>query len=190
MLNNIRYNFYGRENFQKGKAYIYISNHTSFLDIPGLCLTIPGEFKPLAKKELLKIPVFGWIAQAATVIVDRSSVQSRKKSMNLLKSHLEDGISILIFPEGTQNRSNEILQPFHDGAFRIAVDAQQPILPMVIIGAGKLMPPGKGYIEHGRVKIVVGKEIPTQGSTHSDIAALKQKTFDAMKSLILTHVNK
>ena len=187
MLNNIRYDFYGLENFKKGKSYIYISNHTSYLDIPGLCLTIPGEFRPLAKKELLKIPVFGWIAQAAAVIVDRSSGQSRKKSMDRLKSNLDDGISILIFAEGTQNRSKEILQPFHDGAFRIAVDTQQPILPIVVIGAGKLMPPGKGYIEHGRIKMVVGKEIETAGLTHVTIPSLKQQTFDAMKNLILAN---
>jgi len=186
-LNFISYKSYGRENFKKDKAFIYISNHTSYLDIPGLCLTIPGEFRPLAKKELLKIPVFGWIAQAAAVIVDRSSPQSRKKSIDKLKQILNDGISILIFAEGTQNRSAEPLQPFHDGAFRIAIDAQQSILPMVVIGAGKLMPPGKAYIEHGKVKIVVGKEIETLGLTIQDIPALKQKTFDAMKELILTN---
>jgi 1-acyl-sn-glycerol-3-phosphate acyltransferase len=184
-LNFIKYESEGLENFKKGKSYIYISNHTSYLDIPGMCLTIPGEFRPLAKKELLKIPVFGWIAQAAAVIVDRSSPQSRKKSMDRLKDNLDAGISILIFAEGTQNRSSDVLQPFHDGAFRIAVDTQQPILPMVVIGAGKLMPPGKGYIESGKIKIVVGKEIPTQDLTLNDIPSLKQQTYDAMKALIV-----
>jgi 1-acyl-sn-glycerol-3-phosphate acyltransferase len=186
-LNFIRYESYGVENFQKGKAYIYISNHTSYLDIPGLCLTIPGEFRPLAKKELLKIPVFGWIAKSAAVIVDRSSPQSRKKSLDELKSSLKAGISILIFAEGTQNRSSEILQPFHDGAFRIAVDAQQPILPMVVIGAGKLMPPGKADIYAGKIKIVVGEEISTHGLSGNDIPLLKQKTFDAMAGLIVSN---
>lgn len=186
-LNFISYKSYGRENIEKGKSYIYVSNHTSFLDIPGICLTIPGEFRPLAKKELLKIPVFGWIAKAAAVIVDRSSPKSRKASMDMLKDILDDGISILIFAEGTQNRSQDVLQPFHDGAFRIAVDAQKPILPMVIIGAGKLMPPGKGYIEHGHVKIVVGTAIETHGLTQNDISSLKQRTYDAMKSLIINN---
>jgi 1-acyl-sn-glycerol-3-phosphate acyltransferase len=185
MLTFIHYKSYGLENFSSDESFIYISNHTSYLDIPGLCLTIPGEFRPLAKKELLKIPVFGWIAQTAAVIVDRSSGQSRKKSFELLKLVLKKGISILIFAEGTQNRSKELLQPFHDGAFRIAVDAQQPILPMVIIGAGKLMPPGKAYIEPGNIKIVVGKRIETENFTLDDIPVLKQRTFDAMKELIL-----
>jgi 1-acyl-sn-glycerol-3-phosphate acyltransferase len=184
-LTFIRYKFYGRENFRKGKSYIYVSNHTSFLDIPGIRMIIPGQFRPLAKKELKKIPVFGWIAQAATIIVDRSSPESRKKSIDKLKQYLKQGISILIFVEGTQNRSKEILQPFHDGAFRIAVDTQQPVLPMVVIGAGKLMPPGTINLRPGLIRIYVGEEIPTTGLTPADAAALKQKTFDMMKQMIV-----
>jgi 1-acyl-sn-glycerol-3-phosphate acyltransferase len=185
VLTFIRYKFYGRENFKKGKSYIYVSNHTSFLDIPGLRLLIPGQFRPLAKKELLKIPVFGWIAKAATVIVDRSSQQSRKKSMDRLRQILHDGLSILIFVEGTQNRSTEPLQPFHDGAFRIAIDTQEPLLPMVVIGAGKLMPPSTVNVLPGTIRIYVGEEIPTAGLTHSDIPKLKQQTFDIMKEMIV-----
>lgn len=188
ILTFIRYKFYGRENFKKGQSYIYISNHTSFLDIPGICLIIPGQFRPLAKKELKKIPVFGWIAQAATIIVDRSSPDSRKKSIDRLKHALKQGISILIFAEGTQNRSKEILQPFHDGAFRIAVDTQQPILPMVVIGAGRLMPPGTIDLKPGLIKIFVGTEIPTAGLSVKDIPALKERTFEQMKRLILTNI--
>jgi 1-acyl-sn-glycerol-3-phosphate acyltransferase len=185
VLTFIRYRFYGRENFKKGKSYIYVSNHTSFLDIPGLRLLIPGQFRPLAKKELLKIPVFGWIAKAATVIVDRSSQQSRKKSMDRLRQILHDGLSILIFVEGTQNRSTEPLQPFHDGAFRIAIDTQEPLLPMVVIGAGKLMPPSTVNVLPGTIRIYVGEEIPTAGLTHNDIPKLKQQTFDIMKEMIV-----
>jgi len=189
MLTFIRYSFYGRENFKKGKSYIYVSNHTSFLDIPGLCLMIPGEFRPLAKKELLKIPVFGWIAQHAAVIVDRSSGESRKKSMAKLRKILEDeGLSILIFAEGTQNRTKEVLQPFKDGAFRIAIDTQEPILPMVVVGAGPLMPPGTLRIKPGKVKVVVAPEISTTGLTYADLPKLKQQTFDVMKNLMVEHL--
>jgi 1-acyl-sn-glycerol-3-phosphate acyltransferase len=187
-LTFIRYTFYGRENFKKGKSYIYVSNHTSFLDLPGIRMIIPGQFRPLAKKELKKIPLFGWIAQAATIIVDRSSPESRKKSIDRLKRALKQGISILIFAEGTQNRTKEILQPFHDGAFRIAVDTQQPILPMVVIGAGKLMPPGTVNLKPGKIRIYVGEEIPTEGLTIKDIPALKERTFMQMKNLIVTNI--
>lgn len=185
MLTFIRYDFYGRENFRIGQSYIYVSNHTSFLDIPGLWMIIPGEKKPLAKKELLKIPVFGWIAKSAAVIVDRSSGESRKKSMDKLKKILSGGTSILLFAEGTQNRSKEVLQPFKDGAFRIAIDTQQPVLPMVVVGAGPLMPPGTIRMKPGRVKVIVGPEISTTGLTAADQGQLKQKTFEAMKQMII-----
>ncbi|NJN40954.1 MAG: 1-acyl-sn-glycerol-3-phosphate acyltransferase [Flammeovirgaceae bacterium] len=184
MLTFIRYDFYGKENFKPGTSYIYVSNHTSFLDLPGLAMLLPGQFRPLAKKELKKIPVFGWIAQAATVIVDRSSAESKRKSMELLKDFLKKGISILIFAEGTQNRTKEILQPFKDGAFRMAIDTQQPILPMVIIGAGRLMPPGTVDLKPGRIKIFVGKVTETTGLTNSDIQSLKVKTFGIMSDMI------
>ncbi|MEO5600677.1 MAG: lysophospholipid acyltransferase family protein [Cyclobacteriaceae bacterium] len=186
-LTFIRYQFYGKEHFRKNKAYIYVSNHTSFLDIPGLTMLLPRQFRPLAKKELLKIPVFAWIAKTATIIVDRSSHESRKKSMDRLKAFLREGISILIFVEGTQNRTKNPLQPFHDGAFRIAVDTQQPVLPMVVLGAGALMPPGTINLRPGLIRIYVGKEIPTQGLTVSQVGELKQMTFVAMTEMIVEH---
>jgi 1-acyl-sn-glycerol-3-phosphate acyltransferase len=184
MLTFIRYDFYGRENFRKGQSYIYISNHTSFLDIPGLWMIIPGEKRPLAKKELLKIPVFGWILRSAAVIVDRSSGESRKKSLDKLRRALGEGVSILIFAEGTQNRTKETLQPFKDGGFRIAIDTQEPILPIVVVGAGPLMPPGTIRMKPGRIKIIVAPEIPTEGLDTKDLPALKEKTFEVMKDLI------
>lgn len=188
MLTFIRYDVVGRENIEKGKSYIYVSNHTSFLDLPGIAMTIRGQFRPLAKKELLKIPVFGWITRATCVVVDRSSNESRKKSINYLKEILNLGINILIFPEGTQNRSREIMQPFKDGAFRIAVDTQKPMLPMVVLGAGKLMPPGTIRLRPGRIKIVVGKEIPFM--EEESATALKQRTFDLMLQMINDHSTK
>ena len=186
-LTFIRYELHGQENFQKGQSYIYISNHTSFLDIPGICLIIPGEFRPLAKKELKKIPVFGWIAQSAAIIVDRSSGASRKKSMEKLKKALLGGLSILIFAEGTQNRTSSILQPLKDGAFRIAIDTQEPILPIVVVGAGPLMPPGTINLKPGRIKVIAAPEISTAGLNNEDLQSLKERTYQLMTTLIIAH---
>ena len=95
-----------------------------------------------------------------------------------------DGISILIFVEGTQNRTSELLQPFHDGAFRIAVDTQRPLLPLVVKGAGRLMPPGTIDLKPGTIRIYVGDEIPTEGLTAEDIFPLKERTREAMLRLL------
>jgi len=183
-LTFIRYQMIGRENIIKGKAYIYVSNHTSFLDLPGIAMTIRGQFRPLAKKELLKIPVFGWITRATCVVVDRTSNESRKKSINHLKDVLTLGINILIFPEGTQNRTKEIMQPFKDGAFRIAIDTQKPILPMVVVGAGKLMPPGTIRLRPGLIKIIVGPEISLTQINRERLSDLKEHTFATMQQMI------
>ena len=188
-LNFIPYEIHGKENIRSGKTYIYISNHTSYLDIPGVCLTVPTQIRPLAKKELKRIPIFGWIAKNAAIIVDRSSNESRRKSMDHLKEVLKRGISILIFPEGTQNRSQEILQPFYEGAFRIAIETQQPVLPMVIIGAGKLMPPRQFIIRPGKIKIRVLPEISTEGMGFKDLPALKEKVIKVMTGAINSDSN-
>ena len=109
--------------------------------------------------------------------------------MDHLKNVLKQGISVLIFPEGTQNRSSEILQPFYEGAFRIAVETQQSILPMVIINAGNLMPPGKLYVKPGKITVIIGKEISTQGLTLQDVSHIKEKVFTLMKNMISSHTD-
>ena len=185
ILNFIPYKISGKKNLDRSKSYIYTSNHTSFLDIPGITLAIPTQFRPLAKKELLKIPVFGIIARVVTVIVDRSSPESRQRSMKKLKNILSKGVSILIFPEGTQNRSKELLQPFYSGAFRMAIETKAPIMPMVVINAGNLMPPGGINIKPGKIKVVFGKEISTADYSMEQVNELKELTFTAMEKLLV-----
>lgn len=184
-LTGIRYKLIGREFIEKGRSFIFVSNHTSFLDGPGVRLMIPGEFRPLAKKELGKIPILGLIVKSACIIVDRGDHTSRKKSIVKLVEVLKSGISPLIFAEGTQNRTKEMLQPFKDGAFRIAIDTQTDILPMVVIGASKLMYPGDIMISSpGVIKVVAGKPIPVK-DFGSDLTALKQHTFEVMTNMML-----
>lgn len=183
-LTFIRYEIRGKEKIPKGQAFIYVSNHTSFLDLPGIAMTIRGQFRPLAKKELLKIPVFGWITSVTCVVVDRSSNESRKRSIQNLKRILANQISILIFPEGTQNRSKEVLQPFRDGAFRIAIETGQPLIPLAVQHAGRLMPPGTLNLRPGKITIVVGEPIAITTDDLNETGALKDQVFATMKTML------
>ncbi len=183
-LTFIRYEIHGKEKIPKGQAFIYVSNHTSFLDLPGIAMTIRGQFRPLAKKELLKIPVFGWITSVTCVVVDRSSNESRKRSIQNLKHILGKQISILIFPEGTQNRSKELLQPFKEGAFRIALETQQTMIPLVVKNAGTLMPPGTIKLRPGKITIVVGEPVAITTDDLNETARLKDHVFEKMKAML------
>lgn len=182
LLTFIRYEISGKENLKKGQSYVYTSNHTSFLDLPGIRIAIPTQFRPLAKKELLKIPVFGLIARVTTVVVDRSSNESRKQSIQTLKKHIQSGISLLIFAEGTQNRTEQPLTPFYDGAFRLAQETQTPLMPMVVINAGRLMPPSSINIRPGKIKVIFGE--PVAVNENSVVSELKQTTYDQMLKLL------
>lgn len=184
MLTFIRYEIRGTEKIDLKKSYIYTSNHTSFLDAPGLSLGVPTQFRPLAKKELKQIPVFGLIVRVVTIVVDRSSQASRRKSIENLKSILKQGISILIFPEGTQNRTDQPLQPFYDGAFRIALQTETAIAPIMILNAGNLMAPSSLAVRPGKIKVLFADPIEVKGLTMEDLPELKRRTREVMLGMI------
>lgn len=181
-FNRIIYKVEGKENFKKGQNYVIISNHTSFLDTPAIPQAIDAPFKALAKKELTKIPIFGIIIKTITEVVDRSNPQSRQKSKDRLNEVLENENSILVFPEGTMNRTDQPLQRFYDGAFRIAIDAQAPILPVVIKGAAKLMKPSSFLMKPGKIHVKLLAPISTLGLTQKELPQLKAEVEEKMRA--------
>ncbi len=185
ILTFIRYEAEGNEHFKKHNAFIYVCNHTSFLDTPAMPLFLPGQFRPLGKTELGKIPVLGLIVKAVCVMVDRSSVKSRNESIKKLSELIKRGISIFIFPEGTMNRTSQALKPFYDGAFRIAVETQTPILPIVILNAGKLFPPNSLAIRPGTIKVKIGPPLNTTGLTLDEVKEIKSNIYQTMEKMIL-----
>lgn len=133
----------GKENFKRGENYIVICNHNSFMDVPLSTPFIPGANKTIAKIEMSRIPVFGLIYKRGSVLVDRKSKNSRSESFKKMKAVLAMGIHMCIYPEGTRNKTDEPLKPFHDGAFKIAIDTQKAILPGIIFNTKKVLPPNK-----------------------------------------------
>lgn len=184
----ISYKIEGKKEIDKNKSYIFVSNHGSYLDAPIVAASIPIQFRTLGKIELTRIPLLGIVLKKACVIVDRSNTESRKKSVEEMIEILKLGISILVFPEGTQNRTGKILAPFFKGAFRIALETNRPIMPMVIIGANKLLPPSSTRIRPGKIKIIFGKEITPEEYSGKSIELLKMMVFERMKDMILKEV--
>lgn len=117
------------------EQYIVVVNHISYIDVPIIFRAIPFFVRPLAKFELGKIPLFGFLYKQLAVTIDRANGKSKLEGIRQLKTTLEEGSSILIFPEGTFNETEEALKSFYDGAFRIALETQTPVLPVVFLDA-------------------------------------------------------
>lgn len=167
---------------QKGQSYVVTANHISFLDIHAIAIGMPVGFLALSKIENKKLPIFGPLISPGIITVDRSSNDSREKSMEAMREVVQKGISILIFPEGSRNKKLDqpLRDTFYDGAFRIAIEQQIPIAPMVITGNRKCMPPGTLLFKPGKVGIHLLDPIPTTGLKMEDLPALKQEVYDAM----------
>lgn len=179
---------YDREKVNSSNHYIFVSNHNSYLDSPAVVLASPNAFKPLGKVEMTKIPFFGFIYQRVVVLIDRSSKESRNASVEQLKKVLDQGTSILIFPEGTMNTSDLPVKDFYDGAFRIAIETQTPLAPFVIINARKLMPRKNPLaIRPGIVRVYFADPIDVREYQPDQLEQLKKKVSMVMTELIERH---
>ncbi len=128
-----------KHNLKKEGVYIFVSNHTSLLDVPFCAIVTPVTFRYLSKEELVKIPLFGYIIRKLYLSVNRKNDESRARSMENMKLSLREGISIYLFPEGTRNKTIEPLKNFYDGAFRLSKETGIPIVPMTILNSKKLL---------------------------------------------------
>jgi 1-acyl-sn-glycerol-3-phosphate acyltransferase len=188
-LTLVRFKITGLENIDHKQSYIIVSNHQTALDFMMNARAFPGVYKFLAKKELIKVPVFGFIVRKLCVLVDRSSGASRSSSMKYLHRTLEeDGYSVFIYPEGTRNTTADPLLPFHKGAFRIAIESQKPIAVQTIMNVEKISnPKTKGLdMSPGTVRIVWSKPIETAGLTMADVDRLSEQ----VKAVILKNLGK
>lgn len=183
----IRYEFHGREIIDRTQPYIYIFNHGSFLDAAIIPLAIPQQVRALGKKELSKIPFFGWVVGKVAIWVDRTDAESRRKSIGRLVTFLNQGISAVVAPEGTRNDSESTLLPFKSGAFRLSIETRIPILPIAVIGANKIMKKGSLLISPGKVKIYYSKPIYPPLPSETAISELSEKCRCRLEAMILTH---
>lgn len=187
-LVGIRYEIHGKEHIDPKQAYIYIFNHRSFIDAPIIPMAIHQEVRAIGKKELSKIPVFGFVVSRVAIWVDRKDTASRKASVDRLMQILHRGISIVVAPEGTRNDTGQTLLPFEKGAFRIAVETGTPIMPMAVIGADHIMKRGSMLLRPGKVHIYFSAAIDPRPFTGEDgFLKLADKCYNRLEAMILTH---
>jgi 1-acyl-sn-glycerol-3-phosphate acyltransferase len=167
-------------------SYIYVSNHVSYFDIPVIVKTFRHPVRPLGKAETAKVPIFGFIYRNAIVTVDRSSPENRASSVRLLKSYLQQGISVLVFPEGTFNDTGKPLKDFYDGAFRIAIETGTPMQPVLMLDTWNRMHPRSIFtLCPGRSRTVFLDPVPVDGYTMEQIGALKAEVRRRMEEGLL-----
>ena len=170
--------------YDPSRNYIFLINHNSYMDIPCLFKAIRKQpFRVLGKEEIKKIPVFGFIYSRGAVMVDRGSTQRRARSVRVLKSLLKHHISIGIFPEGTFNETGKPLKTFYNGAFRIAIETQTSIKPVLFLDNFNLL----NYhellgLKHGRSRAVFLEEISPKGYSLQQISLFKQKVYGIMET--------
>jgi 1-acyl-sn-glycerol-3-phosphate acyltransferase len=171
---------------EKDRSYIYVANHISYLDSAIIPKAFRHPVRPLGKVEMARIPIFGFIYRNVIVTVDRSSSANRSKSVQVLKSVLRKGISVLVFPEGTFNLSHEPLKEFYDGAFRIAIETGTPIKPVLLLDAYSRMHYASIFsLNPGRSRALFLPEVPVDGLTTKDVSQLKEKVFAIMKAELI-----
>jgi 1-acyl-sn-glycerol-3-phosphate acyltransferase len=180
-LVGIRHRNYYEVHHNPTKSYIFVSNHISFLDAALLVKTFRQPFRALGKVEMTKVPVFGYIYKKAIVTVDRTCVEDRAKSLVILRSIINKGISIMVFPEGTFNMTSEPLKEFYGGAFKVALETQTPIKPVLFLDAYDRMHYGSLFsLRPGKNRSVYLEEIEVDEFLPNDVRGLKAKVFGVM----------
>lgn len=168
----------GMNNINPGQSYIYVSNHSSLLDIPVLLGTLPGDVRIIYKQELEKIPIFGYGLKRSNLIgIDRSDPRKAMKSLDDAIEKIRSGASVIIFPEGTRDAGAEV-GDFKRGGFLIAEKAQMPIIPIAVSGTYNLLPVGKLLLKPGKVKISILPPIDVKSMDRVGIKGLKEEVRD------------
>ena len=174
----------GLENIRGDGPFIFVSNHISQFDITALQFTIPLKSGFVFKKELARIPLFGWqLLVGPHIVIDRSNAENALKSIHKARQKMKTkAVSMILFPEGTRSKDGE-LQPFKRGAFHLASQVNYPIVPVTIRDSDKLLPKGSLRINKGTIKVTFSEPIvTTKVETRNDELELMGKVRDIISS--------
>lgn len=177
-----RYQVRTLQELEPNKSYMFIANHTSMTDIMLMLATVRNPFVFVGKKELAKIPLFGFFYKRTSILVDRSNQKSRMAVYERAQRRLNMGLSICIFPEGGVPDESVLLDEFKDGAFRLAIEHQIPIVPMTFFDNKERFSYTFLSGSPGKMRVKIYPFIETQGLP----LEAKKEIKDQVRQLILT----
>ncbi len=175
----------GLEGYDPDQPHIFVSNHVSWFDVFALCGYVPGNFRFVAKQELMRIPIFGRaFSHCGHVSVDRTDRSAAIESLSRASERIrKEGLDIVMFAEGTRSPDGS-LQAFKKGAFVLAIQAGVQVQPIAVLGTREIMPKGTFRIRPGRITLRLGPAIPVEGLEHADRDGLMERTRSAVAMLI------
>lgn len=180
LLAGVRVRHVGLENTVKHPTSLFISNHVSNLDPAALFAALP-RIAVILKKELRSIPLLGYVMELGSFIyVDRRDRAARKAAMEQAVQTLKDGVSLLVFPEGTRSLDAQML-PFRPGPFSMAIESGRPIVPITVHGARELMPKGTLKIRSGEVTLIFHTPVETAGLDSAARATVMERVRSLMQ---------
>ncbi len=174
---------------EMNKSYMFVANHTSMTDIMLTLAVVRNPFVFVGKKELAKIPLFGFFYKRTCILVDRKSTRSRMEVFNRAEKRLNQGLSICIFPEGgVPGDESILLDEFKDGAFRLAIEHQIPIVPMTFMDNKKRFSYTFLSGSPGLMRVFIHKPVATLGKTiedKKDIKEVKEEVWNVIHNQLL-----
>ncbi|MEO8636043.1 MAG: lysophospholipid acyltransferase family protein [Gemmatimonadales bacterium] len=173
----------GLEHTAGATPCVYASNHPSWFDIPALVTLLPGSLRFVAKQELMRVPLFGAALRTGGHIgIDRHNLDSAVAAYAAAGQTIRSGKSAVVFVEGTRSRDGRLL-PFKKGAFVLAIVAQVPVIPVVVVGSFHVLPRGSFRPRPGPIVVRIGQPIPTAGLGYEDRDRLSAQCRAAMLGL-------
>jgi len=176
------------QQLEKGKSYMFVANHTSMIDIMLMLVTLKNNpFVFVGKKELAKIPLFGFFYKRTCILVDRNSAKSRQAVFLRAQKRLQSGLSICIFPEGGVPDERIVLDEFKGGAFRLAINHHIPVVPLTFLDNKKRFSYTFFSGGPGMLRVIKHQFINTIGLTIDDTKDISKKAYKIILNALEKH---
>jgi 1-acyl-sn-glycerol-3-phosphate acyltransferase len=178
-----------RRKLQPEKQYMFCPNHFSYIDIAAMGLNRCNTIF-VGKNDLVNIPLFGYMYGKLHITIDRSKLKSRYSALGQAMEAIAEGKSLVIFPEGgIITEKDPVLSRFKDGAFRVAIEKQIPVVPVTIPYNWIILPPDQFVLHWHPLKVVFHEPIETTGLTMNDLESLKTTVFQIIDHELQRHLN-